>query len=169
MRHLLALLLLLPLAASLRLPTSGPQLNNAARTAAAATVVGSTALTALPQAAMAVVKVEGASESLLHFPIKILFITLQDYTDLYYLLVGLAALGFFIKNSVVTVVDEAKAYDERGAMANQMMAEAKKRERAEALQRTKENDVAYERLQAEAKQRAEKKSGWRSRMFGDDE
>ena len=45
-------------------------------------------------------------------------------------------------------------------MANQMREEMKKRERAEALEATKRNDPAFERLEAERKMREGRKEKW---------
>ena len=85
--------------------------------------------------------------------------------DYYYGFLALLFLGNVIKNAVPKAIEEAKDYDRRGELANKMAAEARKRDRAAALEATKRSDPAYERLQAEKRSRETKKSGWK--VFGD--
>ena len=91
----------------------------------------------------------------------------RDPVDAYYFLLATGAIAFFAYKSAVGAVEDAKDYDRRGAMANKMAEEAKRRERAEALARTKRSDPAYERLQAEKRMREDSRSKWK--LFGDDE
>lgn len=83
-----------------------------------------------------------------------------DAVDVYYSVLAVGAIAFFASKAVKGTIDEAKSYDERGAMANQMREEMKKRERAEALEATKRNDPAFERLEAERKMREGRKEKW---------
>ena len=83
-----------------------------------------------------------------------------DAVDVYYSVLAVGAIAFFASKAVKGTIDEAKSYDERGAMANQMREEMKKRGRAEAREATKRNDPAFERLEAERKMREGRKEKW---------
>lgn len=83
-----------------------------------------------------------------------------DAVDIYYSALAIGALAFFGSKAVQGTIDEAKSYDERGAMANEMRAEMKKRERAQAREAVKRNDPAYERLEAERKMRESRREKW---------
>jgi hypothetical protein len=86
---------------------------------------------------------------------------LREPVDVYYFFIAVGLTIYGGKKLVTGTIDEAKSYDDRGAMANAMIKEKKKRERAEALDRTKRNDPAYERLQAEARERADRRAKWK--------
>lgn len=94
---------------------------------------------------------------------------LRDPVDVWYAVVFLFVAVKLLTSAGKEVITEAKDADRRGQMANQMRAEALKRDRAARREEVKRNDPAYERLQAEKEQRNKKRSGWSSRMFGDDE
>merc|ERR1740117_470936 len=85
----------------------------------------------------------------------------RDPTDVYYGLVALVGLFYLAKNVGSSVIEEAKDADRRGDLANKARDNMKKRERAGKLDKVKRNDPAYERLQQEAKQRENKKKGWK--------
>ena len=151
----LVALLVPALASALQLPrlaSVSPRLPSIATAAAT---------TGMPLVATAAEQSALPSFTLASVDIDIFFIHLRDPVDVYYFAIAVAATLYFVSKAVGNVVSEAKGYDERGEMANQMLREKKKRERAEAREYTKRNDPAYERLQAEAKQRAERKAKWK--------
>lgn len=148
-------MMLLPLAAALRVPN--PSLRSFGKPAAAAAIT--TMLTQHPLAATAA---DLASSQ----PSTFLLAREFDAVDVYYGVLLLGAVAFFGYNAVKNTVQEAKSYDERGAMVNAMRAEKIKRDRAAALEKTKRNDPAYERLQAEKRMREGRRDQWKA--FGDD-
>ena len=81
--------------------------------------------------------------------------------DAYYFIIASVLLAQFARTTFTQVIDDAKDYDRRGELANQMMQEKRKRERAEARDAVRKGDMAYERLQAEKASREKKKSGWK--------
>lgn len=87
---------------------------------------------------------------------------LRDPVDAWYALLTVGAVVYFGRKALVGVFEEARAYDERGAMANKMMEETKRRERAEKREAVKQEEpFVYRRMQAEAKERANKRDGWK--------
>ena len=86
---------------------------------------------------------------------------LRNPTDLYYGAVALGALAFLVRQAGQGAMEDARALDERGDLTNKLAAENLRRERAARREKVKVNDVAYERLQAEAGQRADKRSRWK--------
>jgi len=98
----------------------------------------------------------------------------RDAVDVYYLVILIAVVVYYGYKYLTNVVEEAKDYDRRGSLANAAAAELKKRERAAKREAVKRNDVAYERLQAEAEQRANKRANWKQfpgfkQIFEDEE
>ena len=85
----------------------------------------------------------------------------RDGVDAYYFIIASVLLAQFARTTFTQVIDDAKDYDRRGELANQMMQEKRKRERAEARDAVRKGDMAYERLQAEKASREKKKSGWK--------
>jgi HAMP domain-containing protein len=87
----------------------------------------------------------------------------RDPTDAYYLVVTVAALSFFAWKSFTQTIEDAKDYDRRGEMANKMAAEMRKNEVAARRQKVLEAEpLVYERMQQEAKDRANKRAGWKN-------
>merc|ERR1711924_167470 len=85
-----------------------------------------------------------------------------DNVNLYYSVIAAIGASYLIFNSVTGVVEEAKDYDRRGAMANQMAAEKKKRDRKVAREKVKKSEpFTYARMQKEKGEREEKRSGWK--------
>jgi hypothetical protein len=90
-----------------------------------------------------------------------------DAVDYYYGLLLAAGLAWVAVNSGKQLIQEAKSFDERGAMANQMAAEKRKRDRVERREAVRKSEPAtYARMQEEAAQRADKKSKWK--VFDDE-
>ena len=85
----------------------------------------------------------------------------RDPTDVYYAFLAVVGLGYVAKNAFNGLIENAKEYDARGATANKLLADTKRRDRAAARDKVRRNDVAYERLQREAKDREQKKKGWK--------
>ena len=85
----------------------------------------------------------------------------RDPTDIYYAFLAVVGLGYVAKNAFNGLIENAKEYDARGATANKLLADTKKRERSAARDKVRKNDVAYERLQREAKDREQKRKGWK--------
>ena len=90
------------------------------------------------------------------------FELVRDPVDAYFLLIAIVAIGYFVKQTAQRTIDEAADYDRRGMLANEMMAEAKRRDRAAARQALLESEPeTLRRLQAERESRDKKRSGWK--------
>ena len=92
----------------------------------------------------------------------------RDPVDGYYAVIAIAGIVYVAKNAGQKAIDEAKEIDRRGALANKMAEEARRRDVADRRQEVLEAEPeTLRRMQAEKQQRSERKKGWK--VFGDDD
>lgn len=89
------------------------------------------------------------------------FTLFRDGVDAYYFLLLTPIILQAAFKATKSVITDAKDYDRRGALANQMMQEKRKRDRAAARQAVRKSEPAtYRRMEAERASREKKKRGW---------
>ena len=86
---------------------------------------------------------------------------LRDPVDLYYGAILAVSLVLWAKQSFQNTIKEAKDYDRRGKLANDLAREARKRNVAARRQEMLDEDPATARLVAERRQRERKQGGWK--------
>jgi len=98
------------------------------------------------------------------------FNPVRDPVEAYYALLAIGGILFLVQRAGAAVIEDAKSYDERGSMANAMLEEKRKRDRAAARDEVRKSEPeVYNRMQAEKKQRTDKKGGWKFFPADDDE